>query len=98
MIIPYAVKDEIGAKIKSKTQNQLEASLDLIHMDVFIDTYNKFGEAKIKYRVSVFHKNPNNSKHLHKFRDTSFNLLDSLRWTLWLPPPRFLALYNLLYV
>jgi len=55
-------------------------SLETLHavLDVFINAYNKFGEAKIKYRVPVIHKNPNNSKHLHKFRDTPFNLLDFL--------------------
>jgi len=47
-------------------------------LEVFINAYNKFGEAKLKYRVPVTHKMPNNSKHLHKFRDSPFSLLDFL--------------------
>ena len=47
-------------------------------LEVFIDAYNKYGEAKLKYRVPVKHKNPINSKHLHKFRDLPFCILDFL--------------------
>ena len=47
-------------------------------LEVFIDAYNKFGEAKLKYRIPVIHKDTRNSKHLHKFRDTPFSLLDFL--------------------
>ena len=46
-------------------------------LEVFIDAYNKFGEAKLKYRVPTQHKTPTTSKHLHKFRDLPFSLLDS---------------------
>ena len=55
-------------------------SLETLHavLEVFIDAYNKFGEAKLKYRVPVVHKKTTNSKKLHKFRDTPFNLLDFL--------------------
>jgi len=53
-------------------------SLDTLRavLEVFIDAYNKFGEAKLKYRVPVIHKNPDNTKGLHKFRDTPFSILD----------------------
>ena len=45
---------------------------------VFINAYNKFGHAKLKYRVPVIHKSPFPNKHLHKYRDTPFCLLDFL--------------------
>jgi len=47
-------------------------------LEVFIDAYNKFGEAKLQYRRTVIHKNPLESKHLHKFTDTPFSILDFL--------------------
>jgi len=47
-------------------------------LEVFIDAYNKFGEAKLKYRRTVIHKDPYNTKRLHKFRDAPFSLLDFL--------------------
>ena len=45
---------------------------------VFVNAYNKFGEAKLKCRVPTNHKNQNQSKRLHKFRDVGFSLLDFL--------------------
>jgi len=45
-------------------------------LEVFIDAYNKFGEAKLKYRIPVIHNDTSNSKHLHKFRDLHFSILD----------------------
>jgi insertion element IS1 protein InsB len=45
---------------------------------VFIDAYNKFGEAKLKYRLPTNHKSQNHAKHLHKFRDPPFSILDFL--------------------
>jgi IS1 family transposase len=45
---------------------------------VFIDAYNKFGEAKLKYRVPVKHKSQNPEKRLHKYRDLPFSVLDFL--------------------
>jgi hypothetical protein len=56
-----------------RTIETLEAVLD-----VFIDAYNKFGEAKLKYRVPTKHKTQNPAKHLHKFRDLPFSVLDFL--------------------
>ena len=47
-------------------------------LDVFVDPYNKFGEAKLKYRKPVIHKSPFPNKHLHKYRDTPFSMLDFL--------------------
>jgi IS1 family transposase len=47
-------------------------------LEVFIDAYNKYGEAKLKYRKPVIHKDPNNAKRLHKFRDVPFCILDFL--------------------
>ncbi len=47
-------------------------------VSVFVDAYNKFGEAKLKYRVPTIHKSKNHSKHLHKFRELPFSVLDSL--------------------
>ena len=45
-------------------------------MEVFIDAYNKFGAAKLKYRKLTIHKAGCKSKNLHKFRDFPFSLLD----------------------
>jgi len=45
---------------------------------VFIDAYNKFGEAKLKHRIPVRHKSPYPSKHLHEFREHPLSLLDFL--------------------
>jgi IS1 family transposase len=47
-------------------------------LEVFINAYNKYGEAKLKYRVPVIHKNPDHEKPLHKFRDLPFSILDFL--------------------
>ena len=44
---------------------------------VFIDAYNKYGEAKLKYRKPVKHKSKK-PKHLHKYRDLPFSILDFL--------------------
>jgi len=53
-------------------------SLDTLRavLEVFIEAYNKFGEAKLKYRVPVVHKNHHKTKGFHKFRDTPFSILD----------------------
>ena len=45
-------------------------------LSVFIGAYNKFGEAKLKHRIPSCHKSPNPDKHLHKYRDPPFSLLD----------------------
>lgn len=47
-------------------------------LGVFINAYNKYGEYKMKYRVPVKHKDPNNTKKLHKFRDLPLCILDFL--------------------
>lgn len=45
---------------------------------IFIDAYNKYGEAKLKYRVSIEHKSLDSEKHLHQYRDYPFSILDYL--------------------
>jgi len=52
-------------------------TLDAV-LAVFVDAYNKFGEAKLKLRVPVVHKSHNPSKKLHKFRDVPFSVIDFL--------------------
>ena len=47
-------------------------------LSVFINAYNKFGEAKLKYRIPSSHKSPAPDKHLHKYRDLPFSFLDFL--------------------
>jgi len=47
-------------------------------LEVFIDAYNKYGEAKMKYRVPTKHKDLNNTKGLHKYQDLPFSILDFL--------------------
>jgi len=55
-------------------------SLDTLRavLEVFVDAYNRFGEAKMKYRVPVKHKSSPPAKHLHTFRDSPFSILDFL--------------------
>jgi IS1 family transposase len=45
-------------------------------ISVFVDAYNKFGEAKLKSQVAVKHHSTR--KHLHKWRYPAFSLLDYL--------------------
>ena len=45
-------------------------------MAVFVDAYNKFGEAKLRTQVPVSHTST--AKHLHKYRYPTFSLLDYL--------------------
>jgi IS1 family transposase len=52
-------------------------TLDAV-VSVFIDAYNKFGEAKLKFRTPVNHKAETHTKHLHKFREVGFSLVDFL--------------------
>jgi IS1 family transposase len=47
-------------------------------IEVFVDAYNKFGEAKLKYRKRTLHKPGNEGKHLHKYREPAFCILDFL--------------------
>jgi IS1 family transposase len=47
-------------------------------LEVFVEAYNRFGEAKAKCRVLTEHKQGNAKKHLHKFRDVGFSILDYL--------------------
>ena len=44
--------------------------------EIFVDAYNKIGEAKLKYRVPSKHKKSNNTKNLHKYQDLTFSVLD----------------------
>lgn len=52
-------------------------TLDAV-LSVFVDAYNKYGEAKEKYRKPVNHRHGKESKHLHQFRDPPFSILDFL--------------------
>ncbi|MCL2488557.1 MAG: hypothetical protein FWE80_07730, partial [Oscillospiraceae bacterium] len=47
-------------------------------IEVFVDAYNKFGEAKLMCRVPVTHKSQSHAKHLHKFREVGLSVLDFL--------------------
>lgn len=47
-------------------------------VSVFVDVYNKYGEAKAKWQVPAIHKSDNEHKHLHKYRGVPFSLLDFL--------------------
>jgi len=47
-------------------------------ISVFVNAYNKFGEAKLRHRVPTIHKSSNHAKHLHEFRETGFSVLDFL--------------------
>jgi len=47
-------------------------------MSLFVNAYNKFGDAKEKHLIPVKRKCANPSKHLHKFRDVPFSIIDFL--------------------
>ena len=55
-----------------RSRETLEAVLS-----VFIDAYNKFGEAKERYKIPVEH-HTTNTRHLHKYRERPFSVLDFL--------------------
>jgi IS1 family transposase len=45
---------------------------------VFINAYNKYGEAKLKYRVPATRKPLSDTRHSHKYRDLPFSFLNFL--------------------
>ncbi len=45
---------------------------------VSADAYNKFGAAKAKRQIPVVHRLGNEHRHLHKYRDVPFPLIDFL--------------------
>ncbi len=47
-------------------------------IEVFVDAYNAFGVAKLRRRIPTQHKSLEQPKHLHKFRDPPFSVLDFL--------------------
>ena len=47
-------------------------------LDIFVDAYNKFGLAKLKYRKPTNHRPGNEGKHLHRWRDPPFSICDFL--------------------
>ena len=47
-------------------------------VEVFVDAYNAFGQAKLRYRVPVVHRSAEPARHLHKFRDPICSVLDFL--------------------
>lgn len=47
-------------------------------LEVFVDAYNAFCAAKLKYRVPVVRKSSKPARHLHKFRDPPGCFLDYL--------------------
>ena len=65
-------EEETAGKDENEEKETLEAVLS-----VFIDAYNKFGEAKEKYKIPVEHRTTN-TKHLHKYRERPFSVLDFL--------------------
>ena len=55
-------------------------SLEILQavLEVFIDAYNQYGEAKLKYCIPIARNSPTSTKHLHKYRDLPFCILDYL--------------------
>ena len=47
-------------------------------LDVFVEAYNKFGEVKLRNRVPATHRSQLHAKHLHKFSEVGFSVLDFL--------------------
>lgn len=66
-----------GLGRKSRTFFRKQETMYAV-LSVFIDAYNKYGEAKLKHQVPVVHKSENPNKHLHKYRDVPFSILDFL--------------------
>jgi len=66
-----------GLRRRSRCFYRSEETLDAV-MSLFADAYNKFGEAKAKYRIPVRHRPGNENKHLHQYRDAPFSLIDFL--------------------
>ena len=64
-----------GLKRRSRCFFRSRETLEAV-LSVFIDAYNKFGEAKEKYKIPVEHRSEN--RHLHKYRERPFSLLDFL--------------------
>jgi len=52
-------------------------TLEAVHA-VFIDAFNKFGEAKLKHRVRSKHKPQSPSKRFHKYRESPFSIFSFL--------------------
>lgn len=65
-----------GLRRKSRCFFRSQETLEAV-LSVFIDAYNKFGEAKEKYKIPVEHRTTN-TKHLHKYRERPFSVLDFL--------------------
>ena len=55
-----------GLARRSRTFFRSQETLEAV-LAVFIDAYNKFGEAKERYQVLVEHRS--DAKHLHKYRN-----------------------------
>jgi len=64
-----------GLARKSRCFYRSDETLEAV-LSVFIDAYNKYGEAKARHRIPVEHIS--DSPHLHKYRDLSFSMLDFL--------------------
>ena len=64
-----------GLSRRSRTFFRSKDTLDAV-LWLFIQAYNKFGEAKEKYKKEVIHKST--AKHLHKYRDLPFSIIDFL--------------------
>lgn len=66
-----------GLRRRSRCFYRSLETLDAV-ISLFVEAYNKFGEAKMRYRIPVRHRQGNENKHLHKYRDTPFSLIDFL--------------------
>lgn len=66
-----------GFARKSRTFFRKQETVHAV-LSVSIDAYNTYGEAKLKYQVPVLHRTNEPNKHLHKYRDVPFSILDFL--------------------
>jgi len=66
-----------GLRRRSRCFYRSNETLEAV-ISLFVEAYNKFGEAKERYRIPVRHRAGNENKHLHKYRDTPFSLIDFL--------------------
>jgi IS1 family transposase len=66
-----------GLRRKSRCFYRSKETLEAV-LSVFIDAYNKFGTAKLKWRKPNKHKSAFPNKHLHEWKDLPFSVLDFL--------------------
>lgn len=66
-----------GLARRSRCFFRKKETLELV-LQIFINAYNKFGEAKMKMQRLATHRTESKQKHLHKYCEVDFSVLDFL--------------------